>query len=77
MLIFQFHYQKYFVDEIISITALKMMLLLLFWVASVWCDLEEIDIEAVGRPFALGVLYDRHRDYIIDGPKIWTHEELR
>ena len=40
-------------------------------------DLREIDMQAVGRPFALGDLYDRHRDYIIDGPKIWTHEELR
>lgn len=38
--------------------------------------LQEISIPALGRPFALGDLYDRRKDYIIQGPKLWNRDEL-
>ena len=38
--------------------------------------IKPISIPALGRPFALGDLYDRRRDFIIPGPKIWSNEEL-
>lgn len=35
-----------------------------------------MSIPALGRAFSLGDLYDRRRDEIIPGPKIWSNEEL-
>jgi len=38
--------------------------------------IQPISIPALGRPFALGDLYDRKRDLIVPGPKIWSNEVL-
>ena len=39
-------------------------------------ELKPVDIPALGRPFSLGDLYDRRRDVIVQGPKLWSHTEL-
>ena len=31
---------------------------------------------SLGRQFTLGVLYDRRREAILEGPKLWNHQEL-
>ena len=39
-------------------------------------ELKPVSILALGRPFSLGDLYDRRRDVIVQGPKLWSHDEL-
>jgi len=39
-------------------------------------ELKPVSILALGRPFSLGDLYDRRRDTIVQGPKLWRHDEL-
>ena len=38
--------------------------------------LKSITIPALGRSFSLGDLYDRRRDVIVQGPKLWSYKEL-
>lgn len=40
-------------------------------------ELKPVSLLALGRPFSLGDLYDRRRDTIVQGPKLWSHEELK
>ena len=39
-------------------------------------DIQPVTIPALGRPFSLGDLYDRKRQVIIPGPRIWSNEQL-
>ena len=39
-------------------------------------ELKPISILGLGRPFSLGDLYDRRRDAVVQGPKLWSHTEL-
>ena len=45
--------------------------------ASASSSIKSTSMPALGRPFNLGDLYDRKRDVIIQGPKLWTHEETQ
>ena len=37
---------------------------------------EVLQLPALGKPFSIGALYDRRRDMLIPGEKLWDPEQV-